>query len=80
MARFISLVLAVAGIWVAAEVYTHGVNGAFGGSLARFGGEESEEAVTPGTAPQRAGPKRGLAFRASPTASKCSIPACATQW
>ena len=55
MGRFISLLLAVAGVWVAVEVYTNGMNGAFGGALARFGSEASDEEATPGTAPQRAG-------------------------
>lgn len=55
MGRFISLLLAVLGIWVAVEVYTNGVNGAFDGALARFGSGEAEEEATPGTAPQRAG-------------------------
>jgi len=55
MGRIISLLLAVLGIWVAVEVYTNGVNGAFDGALARFGGESAEEEATPGTAPQRAG-------------------------
>jgi len=54
MGRIISMLLAVVGVWVAVEVYTNGVNGAFDGALARFGGDETEE-VTPGSAPQRAG-------------------------
>ena len=54
MGRIISLLLAVVGIWVGVEVYTHGVDGAFDGALARFGGDETEH-VTPATAPQRAG-------------------------
>ena len=54
MGRIISLLLAVVGIWVGVEVYTHGVDGAFDGALARFGSDETEK-VTPGTAPQRAG-------------------------
>jgi len=55
MGRIISMLLAVLGIWVGVEVYTHGVNGAFDGALARFGSDDAEAEVTPGTAPQRAG-------------------------
>jgi hypothetical protein len=54
MGRVISMLLAVVGIWACVEVYTNGLNGAFDGALARFGGDETEE-VTPGSAPQRAG-------------------------
>jgi hypothetical protein len=54
MGRIISMLLAVGTIWVCVEVYTNGLNGAFDGAFARFGGEETEE-VTPGSAPQRAG-------------------------
>ncbi len=63
MGSFISMLLAVASIWVLVEVYTNGVNGAFDGALARFGGESSEEA-TRATAPQRAGRAVESAFAA----------------
>jgi hypothetical protein len=52
MGSFISMLLALAGVWVAVEVYLHGVNGAFDGGLARFGGESSED---PARGPGRRG-------------------------
>ena len=54
MARIISMLLALAAIWLTVEVYNEGLSGAFSGQFARFGADESEE-VSPGSAPQRAG-------------------------
>jgi len=41
MGRIFGLLLGVAGIWAASEVYLHGTSGAFGGVFARFAGEEA---------------------------------------
>ena len=41
MGRIFGLLLGVLGIWAASEVYLHGTDGAFGGALARFAGEEA---------------------------------------
>jgi hypothetical protein len=43
MGRIFGLLLGVVGIWAATEVYLHGTAGAFGGALARFGGESAQE-------------------------------------
>jgi hypothetical protein len=43
MGRIFGLILIVCAIWVASEVYTKGLGGAFGGAFAREG--ESPEAV-----------------------------------
>lgn len=65
MGKFVGLLLTVVCIWAALEVYNEGVNGAFGGALARFGdGEEAAAADTRST-PQRAGEAVGRAHAAS---------------
>jgi hypothetical protein len=43
MGRIFGLLLGVLGIWAASEVYMHGTAGAFGGTFARFAGEEASE-------------------------------------
>jgi phytoene/squalene synthetase len=43
MGRLIGLLLGVAGIWAATEVYLHGTAGAFGGGFARLAGESATE-------------------------------------
>lgn len=37
MGRVFGILLLVVGLWVGAEIFTHGVDGAFGGILARGG-------------------------------------------
>jgi len=41
MGRIFGLLLGVLAIWAASEVYLHGTDGAFGGALARFAGDEA---------------------------------------
>lgn len=54
MSRVLSLLLAVAALWVGLEVYNNGLDGAFGGRLAALTGDRSSEAPR-ASAPQRAG-------------------------
>jgi len=56
MGKFIGLLLSLACIWVALEVYNEGLAGAFGGALAQLGdGEEAGAAHDGRSIPQRAG-------------------------
>jgi hypothetical protein len=61
MGKAIGLLLAVAAIWITAEIYTQGTDKAFGGRLAPWigGGDASQEQR--GTATQRAGNAVGRA-------------------
>lgn len=53
MAKTIGLLLAVVAIWITVEVYTQGVDGAFGGRLASLAGDSGEPPR--GSTVQRAG-------------------------
>jgi hypothetical protein len=61
MGKALGLLLAVAAIWITAEIYTQGADKAFGGRLAGWigGGDASENQR--GTAAQRAGGAVGRA-------------------
>lgn len=61
MGKLISMVLMVLGIWVAVEVYTHGVDGAFDGALASRSADRSESSASMASLPKRAGDKVGAA-------------------
>jgi len=65
MGKFIGLLLTVVCIWAALEVYNEGVNGAFGGALARFGDGEEAAAVDSRSTPERAGAAVGRAHAAA---------------
>ena len=41
MQKLIGIIVIVIGIWVGIEVYTQGVDGAFGGIFASLGGDEA---------------------------------------
>ena len=54
--RIVSLLLAVAGIWVGVEIYVNGTENAFGGALASLAsGSEDGSASDPRSVPRRAG-------------------------
>jgi len=55
MGRMIGILLMVLGVWVGVEVYSHGVQGAFGGALSGLGGQPREERREAISVPQRAG-------------------------
>jgi hypothetical protein len=65
MGKFIGLLLTVVCIWAALEVYNEGVNGAFGGALARFGDGEQATAGDSLSTPKRAGAAVGRAHEAA---------------
>jgi hypothetical protein len=62
MGKLISMVLMVLGVWVAVEVYTHGVDGAFDGALASRSADRSESSASMASLPKRAGDKVGAAY------------------
>ena len=55
MGKAIGLLLAVAAIWVTAEIYTQGADNAFGGRLAAWIGSGDASRERRGSAAQRAG-------------------------
>ena len=65
MGKFMGLVLTMACIWAALEVYNEGVQGAFGGALARFGDGGDAAVVDTRSTPKRAGEAVGRAHAAA---------------
>jgi hypothetical protein len=61
MGKAIGLLLAVAAIWVTAEIYTQGADAAFGGRLAGWIGSDDASAEPRGSAAHRAGEAVGRA-------------------
>ncbi len=56
MGRIFGILLIVIGIWVGLEIYTYGVDGAFGGRLSAFsGGTNSAQSSRRESVVQRAG-------------------------
>lgn len=55
MGKIIGLLLVVVGIWVGVEVYSNGVDGAFGGVLASRAGDRPAAEVDRRSTPRRAG-------------------------
>jgi hypothetical protein len=65
MGKLISMVLMVLGIWVAVEVYTHGVDGAFGGALTTRSANGDESSASTASLPRRSGDKVEAAHAAA---------------
>jgi len=61
MGKAIGLLLAVAAIWVTAEIYTQGADNAFGGRLAAWFGSGDASHERRGSVAQRAGNAVGRA-------------------
>jgi hypothetical protein len=58
MGKVFGILLLVLCVWVAVEVYTNGVDGAFGGIFAQLGGPQASAVPHDGrTLPQRVGDK-----------------------
>jgi hypothetical protein len=56
MPKIVGILLAVMAIWLGLEVYQNGIQGAFGGALARLDGSGDQQVVRdPRSLPQRAG-------------------------